>query len=66
MSWQPIETAPKDRRIIVWTGLNQYVAQWGENQEIGGIAWIITNLDHGDRLIVEATLWHEAPDNPKE
>lgn len=65
MTWQAIETAPKNKPIIVWTGENKYIALWAENQKIGKTAWIVADLGDGDRLIVQASHWHEAPENPE-
>lgn len=64
MTWQPIETAPKDKRIIVWTGRERYVAHWVKNIETDDEAWMIGELCDGNQAVVKAVLWHEAPALP--
>ncbi len=76
MTWQPIETAPKDREIwvcgfaVVWVDSDPFAWQghaiWDENP--GG--WLTGGYnDKGDYLFVEATHWTEPrslpfPDEP--
>lgn len=63
MSWQPIETAPKDRPVLVASdyiesdGLNPLVhAQWVEG--------VFYSLWDGEP-IYDATHWYPAPENLK-
>lgn len=64
MTWQPIKTAPKNKRIIVWTGQEIYAAHWVKNIENGHEAWMIGEMKNGDQAVVNALLWHVAPENP--
>lgn len=60
--WQPIETAPHDRRIILWTGREIYIGHWGKNVETDHEAFIIAEWGDGDQAMVgSATHWMEAP-----
>lgn len=67
--WKPIETAPRDRRIIIWTGVEKYCAHWVKNPFTGDEAWLVGNLHtdgENDQLVIEnALLWAEAPKNPE-
>jgi hypothetical protein len=63
--WQPIETAPHDRRIILWTGREIYIGHWGKNVETDHEAFIIAEWGDGDQAMVgSATHWMEAPKPP--
>jgi len=65
-AWQPIETAPKDRRIILWTGREIYIGHWAKNVETDHEAWIIAEWGDGDQAMTgAATHWMEAPKAPK-
>lgn len=64
--WQPIETAPKDRHILVWTGERQCVAWWVTHIESGGDEWCLAMGPDGDCLLMtkHPTLWRDLPDDP--
>ena len=66
MTWQPIETAPKNKRILVFTGQEIYAANWVKNMANDHEAWMVGDIGNGDRLIVNAILWHDAPERPNE
>jgi hypothetical protein len=48
---------PKGERVLLWTGLNQYIGQWVQNPLTGDEAFSIYDLENGERLIVKATHW---------
>ena len=64
LAWQPIATAPKDKRILVFTGQEIYAANWVKNIENDQEAWRVGYMTNGDGLVVSALLWHDAPDAP--
>lgn len=56
--WQPIETAPKDARILVWSGQELYAAHWAQNPFTGDEAWIVAEWgDERDQALVKPTHW---------
>ena len=64
-AWQSIETAPHDRRIILWTGREIYIGHWGKSVETDYEAFIIAEWGEGDQAMVgSATHWTEAPKPP--
>lgn len=54
--WQPIETAPKDRRILLFYNGIKTVGMWGQKYK----CW----LDEVN-FCVEPTHWQELPEDPK-
>lgn len=65
--WQPIATAPKDQRCIVWNGQERYAAHWGQNPFTDDEAWIVAGWgSDGDQLLVKPTHWMPLPAAPKE
>lgn len=68
--WQPIETIPKDREILILSNLNnRYVGIWAMNVETGNEAFIIGNDGYGNQMVVEfenIKIWYELPQPPKE
>lgn len=57
--WLPIETAPKDARVLVWTGQERYAAHWVKNPVTGDEAWLVAAWgDEGDQALVKPILWH--------
>ena len=57
--WQPIETAPRDCRILIKTDSgNQYVGQWCKNVELNKEAFKIAELDIENQFIIDnAVQW---------
>lgn len=68
--WQPIATAPNDRRILLWTGTEMYVGHWAENFITGDRGWIIAEWGtDGDQAVLpidRPTKWAERPEPPQE
>jgi len=63
--WKSMDSAPRDRRVIVWTGQEIYCAHWSQNPITGDEAWIIAEFgDEGDQLLVRPELWCEPPTKP--
>lgn len=66
MKWQPIETAPKAQRVLVWSGEEQYCAHWAKNPFTNDEAWIVAEWgDDGDQALVKPTHWMPLPEPPK-
>lgn len=64
--WQPIETAPKAQRVLVWSGEEQYCAHWAKNPFTNDEAWIVAEWgDDGDQALVKPTHWMPLPEPPK-
>ena len=58
-AWQPIETAPKDRNILVYDpGYGNLVVIWSEFYNL----WITV---FGRKLTEPPTHWQELPKDPK-
>jgi len=66
--WQPIETAPRDRRILViGEAGTMHVASWSQNPFTGHKSWLIVRTDDkGNCLVMQATHWQPLPEPPKE
>jgi hypothetical protein len=65
--WHDMESVPKDRRIIVATADNLYIAKWVQNIRNGEEAFYIGDIGDGDRLIIKKELvlkWTDAPKHP--
>lgn len=70
MNWQPIETAPKDRNILVAGRMAVFLARWDDQQfhehpkpyfvtqQSFGVGW---NRDNSTKL----THWMELPELPE-
>ena len=64
--WQPIETAPKDRRVLVWSGREIYTAHWVKNIFTDEEAWVVAEWgNEGDQALVNPILWHSLPTAPQ-
>ena len=60
--WRPIESAPRDKRILVKTGQDIYVAHWVKNPFTDDEAWLIATFgDDGDQLLVKPHEWMPLP-----
>ncbi len=68
--WQPIETAPRDRAVLIWLGPDaEYdklvIARWEDDEDFpGGGAWYPANSDGGFPIDVPATHWMPLPEPP--
>lgn len=63
--WQLIETAPHDKRVLVWTGQEIYAAHWAQHTVTGDVAWIIAEWgDEGDQVLCKPILWTVCPELP--
>lgn len=63
--WLPIETAPKDKRILVWSGQEIYAAHWVKHITTDDEAWIVAQWgDEGDQALVKPTHWMPLPEAP--
>ena len=67
MKWQLIDTAPKDKRILVFAGKSMYVGIYAQHTKTNEDCWIVAEFgDNGERaLIVKPTHWHPLPEPPK-
>lgn len=60
--WLPIETAPHDKRVLVWSGQEMYCAHWAQNPMTGDEAWIVAEWGtDGDQALVKPTHWQSLP-----
>lgn len=65
MGWRPIETAPKDKRVLVWSGQELYAARWAKNPYTNDEAWIVAEWgEDGDQALVRPTHWMPLPEPP--
>lgn len=69
--WKDIETEPKDRRIIIATDTDMFVANWVKNFVTGDEAWRIAvfevDSESSDQVLIKkglAKAWTEAPEHP--
>ena len=63
--WKPIETAPEDRPLLLWTGSNQYVGTWAQNPFTGDVSFIVCTLESGDQVLIKPTHWQPLPQPPE-
>lgn len=67
--WLSMESAPKDRRILVLSsGGIQYTAEWAQNPETGSELYRIANVGdaEGHQIFVnEPVAWQDLPEPPK-
>lgn len=59
---EPISTAPHDKRVLVWTGQEWYVAHWVQHPVTGDEAWLIATWGDGEQTLVHPTHWMPLPD----
>ena len=60
--WHPMETAPHDKRVMVWSGQEMYCAHWAQNPITGDEAWIVAEWGtEGDQALVKPTHWRPLP-----
>jgi hypothetical protein len=55
MPWKSIDTAPKDREIMIWAVGHVWIVSWHE--EAGG--WLQMDI-----YVPDATHWDEVPEGP--
>lgn len=77
MSWQPLETAPKDRKILIGGRFRpfhpygggdweQQIFSWSTIMSDGtGYQWIGPMFTTMDQWNVDWTHWHELPEEPE-
>ena len=67
--WLSMESAPKDRRILVLSsGDVQYTAEWAKNPVTGSELYRIANVGdaEGHQIFVnESVAWQDLPEPPK-
>lgn len=73
MVWRPIETAPKDKRVLLLTEHKaQYVGQWVKNPFDGQEAFLICSHEpknpngNNQIIVLNATHWMPLPPAPQE
>ena len=64
--WKHIASAPKDKRIIVWTGQERYCAHWVKNPFTGDEAWCVSEDPDGMQHIVYPSHWRGCPNPPSD
>lgn len=70
-AWKDMETAPRDRRIIIATDTEMYIAHWVQNPFTGDEAWRIAvfeaDAESSNQVLIKhglAKAWTEAPQHP--
>jgi len=64
-TWMPIDTAPRDERVLLWNGTGTYCGHWAKSIETDDEAWIIAEFgNEGDQLLIKATHWMPLPAPP--
>lgn len=76
MTWQPIDTAPKDGTIVLVYGLwageiggkdktpGRYIANWVPSSDYQGYHWLVDGTD-AYAAWVKATHWMPLPEPPQ-
>lgn len=60
--WQPIETAPRNQRILLLTPAgNIYAGEHVTNITNGEAAWRIATMPGGDSILIAPTHWASIP-----
>ena len=59
--WKTIDSCPRNRRVLVWTGENVYCGEWVQNYLTGDEAFAVADLEDGLRALVYPTHWQDAP-----
>ena len=61
--WKPIETSPRDKRILIKSELGEvYAAHWVKHPVTDLEAWLICEWGNGDQALCETpTEWAEIP-----
>lgn len=65
--WQPIETAPKDREVLLYCAETdeQFVAFWGTDPEDGDTQWVFARSPAVSFIVRSPTHWREKPAAPE-
>lgn len=63
MGWQPIESAPKDKRIIVHSPKykEDFIVFWAINMDDGKGNWVICRGEKTTFIVRGASKWHHIP-----
>lgn len=65
-TWMPIDTAPRDERVLLWNGTGMYCGHWAKSIETDDEAWIIAEFgNEGEQLLTKATHWLPLPEPPE-
>ncbi len=64
--WKHINTAPKDRRILVWTGGEIYAAHWVQCPTTGREAYLVSQDIEGTQHLCHPSHWRGCPQPPVE
>lgn len=60
--WEPIDTAPKDDRVLVRCESGSvYAAHWVQNPMTGDEAWLVCALEDGTQMLVHPVEWLPLP-----
>lgn len=60
--WLPIDTAPKDDRVLVrCESSSVYAAHWVQNPVTGDEAWLVCALEDGAQMLVHPAEWMPLP-----
>ncbi len=63
--WKEIDTAPRNKRVLLWSGQEIYAGHWSKHIETNDEAWIVAQWGDGDQALVKATHWMPLPEPPK-
>ena len=65
--WKPIETAPRDRRILVYSPSydEQFVVFLGINPDDGEEKWVLARSEDLTFIVPDAKYWMELHEKPK-
>ncbi|MBK7491135.1 MAG: hypothetical protein IPI17_03310 [Nitrosomonas sp.] len=65
--WQPMDTAPKDRRILLIMDGEMYVGHWVQDFITGYESYSIGTLPDGMKVLIDVApeAWHELPELPE-
>ena len=60
--WEPIDTAPKDDRVLVRCESGSvYAAHWVQNPMTSEEAWLVCALEDGTQMLVHPAKWMPLP-----
>lgn len=68
--WEPIESAPRQGRVLVWTGKNIFTASLDKGHSTDEEAWVVpsgyASEAYDDKIRVRATHWMPLPQPPED